>query len=88
MKKRIVTILLILFCGIPFVWLVPLIRCEVLTTLNGDEFREGYQATNMLDRVDYFKILNYSSSRARIYYVTKGESYEDNCINIIRFVKK
>jgi len=83
MKKRIIIILLVVLLIFPFAWFVSIINCEVLTFLHGDEFWEGYEATNMLDKIDYLKVLDYSNTKARVYYVGMGRSSGD----VIRFEK-
>ena len=56
------------------VWGVALIKCELLTLLHGDEFKNNYQENTMIDEIDYLKVLQYSENTAKIYYVTENKS--------------
>jgi hypothetical protein len=51
-------------------WFVPYVRYEHLTISYGDEFTEGYRKTNMLQDLDYFKVVEYGNGHAEVYYVT------------------
>lgn len=83
MKKRSAIILLIIFFSIPFIWLVSLIRCEVLTRLHGNEFLNIHKETNMLDEIEFLRVLDYTKSRAQIYYAGADKSSGD----IVGFVR-
>jgi hypothetical protein len=64
--KHIPLIVIILF--IVF-WGVSLIYNELLTLKHGNEFAELYKSTNMIDDVDYCKVIEYDKNTAKIYYV-------------------
>lgn len=66
------------------VWGVSLGKCEILTAIHGDEFSELYKSNTMLGEQEYLKVLEYSDSSARVYYVGKDNSMA----NIICFVKR
>jgi hypothetical protein len=83
MKKRIIIAVLIILGVFISIWLGAIVKCEILTNLHGNEFTDGYKRTNMLNKIDYLKVLNYSDTTARIYYVSKGVRSD-----IIKFVKK
>ncbi|MEL4105491.1 hypothetical protein IZU99_04010 [Oscillospiraceae bacterium CM] len=71
MKKTLIVILfLILFCFVLF-WVGSFTYCEILTVRHGQEFTELYKLTNMIDKVDYLKVLNYSDNIAKVYYVAE-----------------
>lgn len=53
---------------------VPYIRVEILTWKHGSEFSTLYRLTNMIDDIDYFKVMNYSDTSASVYYVTSNRS--------------
>lgn len=59
-------------------WCAGLIRCEVLTYLHYDEFKEAYKQNTMLpDTMASFKVLDYSDVSARVYYLGEGHSGGD-----------
>lgn len=72
MKKLKIIIISIIVCFLLF-WGGSIVRCEVLTYLHGKEFETLYKANTMIIKPDYLKLLNYSDSSARVYYVTKHE---------------
>lgn len=55
-----------------------LIKCEVLTHIHYDEFKDAYKQNTMLGDMEYFKVLSYSPYRAydfaQVYYVSKGNT--------------
>ena len=59
------------------IWLFALMKCEVLTLLHGDEFEKIYQENTMIGDIDYLKILDYSDTSARVYYVGYKKSGGD-----------
>ncbi len=78
-KKIFIGIALCLF----LFWAGSIIRCEILTSRYGQQFEGLYEQTHMIDEVDYWKVMEYSDSAARVYYVTK-QVYG----NIITFEKQ
>lgn len=50
-------------------WLLPYLRYEYLTLQYGNSFAELQNSTHMIDEVDNLKVLTYSDSHARIYYI-------------------
>ena len=50
-------------------WLLPYLRYEYLTFQYGNAFVGLQKSTNMIDEVDGLKVLTYSDSRARVYYI-------------------
>lgn len=74
MSKKIKIILSVLtaILVLPFaIWGVSVLRCEILTNSCGDEFAEGYKQCNMIGDIEYLKVLDYSDSSARVYYVSE-----------------
>lgn len=70
MRKK----LIMLFILIPiFIWGAALFKCEILTFKYGKEFKIIYKENTMLDKIDYFKVLNYTDDTARVYYVTENK---------------
>ncbi|MDL2281330.1 hypothetical protein LJC10_05710 [Selenomonadales bacterium OttesenSCG-928-I06] len=84
--KKLLKILLILLIGVVVLffiyWGAAILKCEYLTYQYGKEFETGYKETNMIDSVDYFKVLDYSDTSARVYYVSEYSG------NILRFSKE
>ena len=66
------------------VWGISLGKCEIITLMHGEEFSEAYKENTMMGEQKYLKVLEYSDSQARVYYVGKDNSTG----NILRFVKK
>ncbi len=65
-KKRIKWIVLLIFLAVLF---SPYLKVEYLTWRHGDEFTDGYQQTNMIEEVEYLKVMGYSDTNAKVYYV-------------------
>ena len=59
----------ILVCFL-IVWGASLLKCEILTSIHGHEFEEIYRENTMIGDIEYLKILDYSETSARVYYVT------------------
>lgn len=51
-------------------WLVSYIQCEQLTKTYGHEFSEAYLNYTMLGDIQYYKVLLYTETTAKVYYVT------------------
>jgi hypothetical protein len=77
-------ILGIIFACILFLWGVPYANCEIITLFHGNEFAEVYKWNAMLGEQAYLKVLEYSRSSARVYYV--NESHTD--ANVLKFTKE
>ena len=80
MKKFLI---ILLFLPILF-WLASCAKCEVLTYQHGQEFETLYKENTMIGEVDYLKVLDYSDTSARIYYV--GINRSDG--NTVKYVKQ
>jgi hypothetical protein len=72
-----------IICIFILIWLGSFAKCEVLTKLHGDEFTDGEGYEDLVRENYHLKVLNYSATTARVYYVNPGEGS-----NIIKFVKK
>ncbi len=83
MKKFRVVIIGVVIC-ILIILVVPYLRVEVLTWKHGTEFETLYKSSNILDDIDYFKVMNYSDTSARVYYVAKNRARAD----LFTFVQK
>lgn len=83
MKKLKVVLIVISICTL-IILIVPYIRVEILTSKYGAEFSTLYKLSNMLDDIDYFKVIDYSSTSAQVYYVAKDKA----AAHLFRFVRK
>ena len=81
-KKSIRRIILAVFIMLAFFWLSSLIKCEYLTVRYGDQFTNAYREHTMLATPDYLKVLSYTDSSAKVYYVKKGAGG-----NVLTFVR-
>jgi len=93
LKKRIVAIVLTLPVAVFFFILgFSLIRCDMLTLLHGDLFRDRYRETMMLGDLENFRVLSYTEDSAEVYYVNchpdRVNFPNNRCGNILRFVKR
>lgn len=84
MKKYILVTLTVLFVGFILIWVGALAKCEILTYQHGKEFDTIYRENTMLDEIDYLKVLDYSDTSARVYYVSINKSAGD----ILSFIKQ
>jgi len=73
-KKKLTFRLIPVICFL-LIWGFSLARCEILTLLHGEEFADAYKENTMLGEQEYWKILDYSETHARVYYVSKN--YQD-----------
>lgn len=83
MKKRIIIVAVVVISCFALFWIGSFIRCEILTAQHAQEFSELYKLTNMINKIDYLKVMEYSEDNARVYYVTKNSFG-----NMITFVKQ
>lgn len=59
------------------IWLLSLLRCEILTFIHKDDFKNAYISNNMLGDMEQFHVLSYKNGYARVYYIGKGKSSGD-----------
>lgn len=74
MKRKIVISIILLFSLFILLWGSSLIYCETLTHKHGNKFSSLYHQTNVLNNIDYLKVICYQNKFAKIYYVSEGES--------------
>ena len=67
-----------------FIWIFSIARCEILTIKYGNKFQEIYHENTMMGEIDYLKVLDYSDTTARVYYVSANKSSGD----ILTFTKE
>lgn len=70
MEKRVIIALLIIPCAFILLWLAAIIKCEILTNLHGDEFKNQSEFAMQFDKL---KVLNYSDTNAKVYYFTPSK---------------
>ena len=75
--KKIHIIFLIPIIVFLAIWLTSLAKCEVLTLVHGREFNTVYKQNTMMGDIDYLKVLDYTDTSARVYYVSAGRSAGD-----------
>ena len=78
-----ITFIAIFLCFF-IIWIVALLKCELLTLFHGKEFETIYKENTMMGNIDYLKVLEYSEQHARVYYVSQNRSAGD----ILCFVKQ
>lgn len=78
MKKKILFSFLIVLL---LVILIPYAVVEFQTALHGEEVKNGYEQTSMIDGDNYYKVFQYTDDACQVLY-----SSTEN-INICRFVK-
>lgn len=62
-------ILLIVSCCI---LIFPYIKAEYFTLKYGEQFKNSYSMTNMIDGVEFYKVIEYDGKNAKVYYVESG----------------
>lgn len=80
MKKRKKFVIAFALLFVAF-YCISLFKCEFLTAVHGDEFEGLETNTNMLEKSDYLKVLDYSDTDSTVYYVGPNRSYA----NILSF---
>ena len=84
MKKIIKIIFIIIIVCFFVIWGLAIAKCEILTHQHGKEFNTIYKENTMMGEIDYLKVLDYSETSARVYYVSKNKTGGD----ILIFSKK
>lgn len=73
-RKRVKRVLLVIICLFLFVGIIiPYGQVEILTITHGNEFEKGYLQTNMIETIEYLKVMTYSTHKAKIYYVEEDK---------------
>lgn len=69
-KKRLIIIIvaLVLICILAF----PYIKAEYYTYKYGEQFEDLYLLTNMISDVEFYRVVEYADTRAKVYYVESG----------------
>ena len=81
MKKKkvlIIFILCVLVIGIPYM------NLEIKTYKYGDQFKDRYTDTNMIESIEYYKVFSYSETKAKVLYVELGHE----TVNLVWFKKE
>lgn len=66
------------------IWGIAMIKCNVLTLLHGNEFKEVYKETTMIGDIDYLRVLDYSDTYANVYYVSENKTGGD----VLQFINR
>ena len=82
MKKICFRIFLAFIVLFMLIWGIAILKCEILTYKYGYQFNTIYQENTMIGEIEYFKVLEYSDTYARVYYVSKNSG------NVLTFSKK
>jgi hypothetical protein len=73
-RKFVNAIVLIAVFLVPVLfWAGSVAKCEILTSLHSEEFRDGYLAVGWIENPERCKVLNYSGTYAKVYYVEAAE---------------
>ena len=75
--RKLRLILLIPLAIFMLVWVGSIIRFEMLTSTHGHNFNELYRENTMIGEVGFFRVLYYSDSFARVYFVSGNRSAGD-----------
>lgn len=71
-SKKIIFIVLTIVVFL-IIWIFsPYIKAEILTYKYGEMFEEEYMQTNMIDEIEYYKVVDYSDTMAKVLYVEKN----------------
>ena len=74
MKKTFLIISLALLILLILFWDIPILKCEILTYKYGYQFDTIYQENTNFDKIEYLKVLEYSDTNTRVYYVTENRA--------------
>ena len=73
MKRKRLLIIIIAVISVPIlIWILSLVKCEILTQKYYDDFEYAYAQNSMLGEMEYFKVLRCDDNSADVYYVSKG----------------
>lgn len=76
--------LLLCLIVLVIIWVISLIRCEILTHKYYNDFEYAYSDNSMLGEMEYFKVLKCDDNTAEIYYVSKNMT----AANVLTFQKQ
>ncbi len=65
-------------------WVGSILKCELRTSQYGQQFVGLQEQTHMLGESKYLKVLEYSATEARVYYVSSNRSGGD----ILKFTRQ
>ena len=70
MKRFFIITIFIIVIILLSIWIFAIAKCEYLTYRYGAQFENAYVGHTMFETPDYHKILEYSETRAVVYYVS------------------
>ncbi len=60
--------------GCILITLFPYAKAELLTRRHGQEFEGLYKLTGMISEIEYFKVISYTETQARVFYVSQDHA--------------
>ena len=71
-RKRVLFIISAVLMVLIAIWILSLIKNDILTLKYHDDFAQAYTQNTMLGEMEYFKVLSCDENIAEVYYVSKG----------------
>ena len=71
-RKRVLFIISAVLMVLIAIWILSLIKNDILTLKYHDDFAQAYTQNTMLGEMEYFKILHCDDNTAEVYYVSQG----------------
>ena len=85
MKKVLLRIIVICLALYLIIWVGSIIKCEIYTHKYGDDIIDEYKSnldySYWIDGYSFVKIISFSSSEAKVYYINDNSGY------IVRYMK-
>ena len=76
-RKRVLFIISAVLMVLIAIWILSLIKNDILTLKYHDDFALAYTQNTMLGDMEYFKVLRCDGETADVYYVSKGKAGAD-----------
>ena len=70
------------------IWFLSIIKCECLTLIHGNQFKDLYKENTMIGDVYRFKVIEYNDKYARVYYVSGNKEIGNKAGNILKFKRE
>ena len=83
-RKRVLFIISVVLMVLIAIWILSLIKNDILTLKYHDDFAQAYTQNTMLGEMEYFKVLRCDGKNAEVYYVSKDMTGA----NVLTFEKK
>ena len=69
-RKPLKAIIRLVFVVLSLIVVFPYMKAELNTWLHGAEFRNLYKSTGMIEGIEYFRVLDYSATHSKVFYVS------------------